>query len=369
MLKIGELAQLCGVDVQTLRYYDKLGILTADRVDSDSGYRYYRPEREKDFRLIAELKELGFSLKEIKIFLSATEEEQKALYAKRRRALEEQILRGKERLRRIDCSSAEPKEEGVPLSFFGVPFEDDPEVIGRWAFCGILPEGADFKGEATLLPKDILLKELFLLPGGGHVWNYFWTRGTLYFLFEGEGVCLPNEYRTFSHHGEHYMAIRWQVDHHINGRIPPETRIYRQLDRRTYTEKQTFLYKDEVDLPFLPDPAAVGAWEAFDRIDTPDAFSATPHSKDASRLFFREIAFSDRGVCYKLIRNSLGGTRLFYTYTKGLVLDKERSFAETYEIRTLGGEDYLILAHKSGDYAYLGKVFCYYVFKRKKETL
>lgn len=369
MLKIGELAQLCGVDVQTLRYYDKLGILSPDRVDSDSGYRYYSPEKEKDFRLITELKELGFSLKEIKTFLCSSEEEQKALYAKRRQALKEQIRRGKENLRRIDHSCATPTERTVPFHFFGTPFENDPAVIGKWAFCGVLPEGADFTGEAALLPKDIPLKELFFLPGGAHVWNYFWTRGILFVLFEREGICLSNEYRVFSYHGEEYMAIRWQADHHMNSEIPSETRIYRQIDRRVYTEKQTFRYKDEVDLPFVPDPDVVGVWEAFDRIESPDALSATPHVKETSQLFFREIAFSDRGACYKLIPNSSGGARLFYSYTDGLVLDREMSFAEPYEIRTLYGEDYLILSHKSGDYAYLGKVFCYYVFKRKKEEL
>lgn len=44
MIKIGELAKICRVSVQTLRYYDKIGLLCADRVDTDSGYRYYAPE-------------------------------------------------------------------------------------------------------------------------------------------------------------------------------------------------------------------------------------------------------------------------------------------------------------------------------------
>ena len=32
------------------------------------------------------------------------------------------------------------------------------------------------------------------------------------------------------------------------------------------------------------------------------------------------------------------------------------------------GKEYLILEHKSGDYLYLGKVFCYYVFKKEKQN-
>lgn len=369
MLKIGELARLCGVDVQTLRYYDKMGILCADRVDSDSGYRYYSPEKEKDFRLITELKELGFSLKEIKTFLSATTEEQKALYAERRLALEEHIRNEKEKLRRIDRSCAPLVPPTVPFHFFGIPFENDPAVIGKWEFCGILPEEDDFSEEAKLLPKEVPLKEIYFLPGGGHVWNYFWTRGTLFLLSEAEGACIPNEYRTFSHHGEVYMALLWQTEACLDPSRPRETRIYRRINQIKYTEKQTFRYKDEVDLPFLSDPAVVGVWEVFDRIADPDELSVPPRVKERSQLFFSEIAFSDRGACYKLIPNTSGGARVFFNYTKGLVLDRERGFAEPYEIRTVDGEDYLILAHKSGDYAYLGRVFCYYVFRRKKEAL
>ena len=367
MLKIGELAQICGVDVQTLRYYDKLGILTPNHVDEDSGYRYYLPSKEKDFRLISELKELGFSLKEIKTFLSATEEEQKALYAKRRRALQEQIQNGEEKLRRIENSFDLPTTQAAPFSFFGTTFENDPSVVGKWEFCGVLPEHADFTDECILLPKEIPLKELFFLPGGGHVWNYFWTKGTLFFLLSPANICIPNEYRFATLSDKRYLLLHWYVDRYCDEAAPIEIRVYRQLDSRTYTEKQTFRYIDEVELPFVADSHVVGAWEVFDLIESPKDFSVSPCKKDKTAFLFREIAFSERGMCYKLFSGSAGGTPKFFSYTKGLVLDREMSFAEPYEIITQNGEDYLILAHKSGDYAYLGEVFCYYVFRRKKE--
>lgn len=41
MLSIGTMAALCGTSVQTLRLYDKKGLLPAARIDPDSGYRYY----------------------------------------------------------------------------------------------------------------------------------------------------------------------------------------------------------------------------------------------------------------------------------------------------------------------------------------
>ena len=43
--------------------------------------------------------------------------------------------------------------------------------------------------------------------------------------------------------------------------------------------------------------------------------------------------------------------------------------AEHYEIQIQNGADYLILEHKSGDYSYLGKIYSYYVFRRKSRWI
>jgi DNA-binding transcriptional MerR regulator len=41
MLKIGEFAWLAQVTVETLRHYDRLGLLKPDHLDRFTGYRYY----------------------------------------------------------------------------------------------------------------------------------------------------------------------------------------------------------------------------------------------------------------------------------------------------------------------------------------
>ena len=41
MIKIGDLAKICNVSTQTLRYYDAEGVLKPDITDSSSGYRFY----------------------------------------------------------------------------------------------------------------------------------------------------------------------------------------------------------------------------------------------------------------------------------------------------------------------------------------
>lgn len=38
---IGQVSKMCSISVQTLRYYDKVGILVPDYKDDGTGYRYY----------------------------------------------------------------------------------------------------------------------------------------------------------------------------------------------------------------------------------------------------------------------------------------------------------------------------------------
>ncbi len=68
LLQIGELAEKCGVSVQTIRYYSKIGLLKPDYIDEQTNYRYYSPD--KSFLIVNTLllKSAGFKLSEIKEF-------------------------------------------------------------------------------------------------------------------------------------------------------------------------------------------------------------------------------------------------------------------------------------------------------------
>jgi MerR family mercuric resistance operon transcriptional regulator len=68
-LTIGQVAREAGVNIQTIRYYERRGLLP-EPPRGDSGYRYYGEEAVKHIRFIRNAKELGFSLKEIGELLS-----------------------------------------------------------------------------------------------------------------------------------------------------------------------------------------------------------------------------------------------------------------------------------------------------------
>ena len=67
--QIGEVSKLCNISIKTLRYYDEIELLIPEKIDSNSGYRYYSNEQLTLVIVIKHFKEAGFSLKEIKQLL------------------------------------------------------------------------------------------------------------------------------------------------------------------------------------------------------------------------------------------------------------------------------------------------------------
>ena len=70
-LTIGQMAQLNHISEQTLRLYDKEGLLKAQEVDLKSGYRYYHILQSARLDLIQNLKMYGLTLKQIKDILDS----------------------------------------------------------------------------------------------------------------------------------------------------------------------------------------------------------------------------------------------------------------------------------------------------------
>jgi Hg(II)-responsive transcriptional regulator len=68
LLRIGEVAGRASVNVQTLRFYERRGLL-ADPPRRASGYREYPVESVRRVRFIKRAQELGFTLAEVKELL------------------------------------------------------------------------------------------------------------------------------------------------------------------------------------------------------------------------------------------------------------------------------------------------------------
>jgi MerR family transcriptional regulator, copper efflux regulator len=63
-LTIGKIAKAAGLGVETVRFYERQGLI-AEPGRSGSGYRQYRPETVRRLQFIVRAKALGFTLQEI----------------------------------------------------------------------------------------------------------------------------------------------------------------------------------------------------------------------------------------------------------------------------------------------------------------
>lgn len=68
-LTIGKLGKLAGVGVETIRFYEREGLLPVP-TRKQSGYRIYAPDAVRRLAFIRQAKNLGFELKEIAQLLS-----------------------------------------------------------------------------------------------------------------------------------------------------------------------------------------------------------------------------------------------------------------------------------------------------------
>ena len=68
-MTVGELARQAGVNAQTVRYYEREGLLPEPHRWPDSGYRDFDDEAVQRLRFIRSAKDLGFTLREIKDLL------------------------------------------------------------------------------------------------------------------------------------------------------------------------------------------------------------------------------------------------------------------------------------------------------------
>lgn len=113
-MHIKEFAELTGVSVRTLHYYDEIGLLKPAFVDVQNGYRDYD---EKSLERMAEIlfyRELDFSLKSILEILSSPNYDKVAAIRKQK----ELLMLKKRRLERL-ISALDKAEKGeIPMNTF-----------------------------------------------------------------------------------------------------------------------------------------------------------------------------------------------------------------------------------------------------------
>lgn len=127
-LQIKEFAELTGVSVRTLHYYDEIGLLKPSFVDEQNGYRFYNEASLERMQEILFYRELDFPLKSIaEILASPNYDKQKALAEQKRL-----LMLKKERLAQMPAVEQTPEETAKsPVNAPCAPTEPYPEPVPR----------------------------------------------------------------------------------------------------------------------------------------------------------------------------------------------------------------------------------------------
>jgi len=122
--------------------------------------------------------------------------------------------------------------------------------------------------------------------------------------------------------------------------------------------------KDKTDYPFVNDTSVIGLWESVDLLDQPGQFvPGKNHSEDP--LFLKQLVFyKDGGMLMAVNKGNAKLSPTQYTWTKGMVLDKQAKTNSKYDIKEINGTTYMFFEWKCGDYTYFHMEPPYFVLKK-----
>jgi MerR family transcriptional regulator, copper efflux regulator len=103
-LTIGEVARQAGVGVETIRFYERRGLIQQPTKPRERGFRVYAPDQIKRIKFIRQAQQIGFSLREIEELLSLRADPRADCSDVRTQAVAklEEVSRKIEQLRRIE---------------------------------------------------------------------------------------------------------------------------------------------------------------------------------------------------------------------------------------------------------------------------
>lgn len=243
------------------------------------------------------------------------------------------------------------------------PFTDDPEACGKWEIIDIVPTREHFVyGKPKCSHPGWWLHELYFIDGGKPYWVVDgWTKGVLFINGPKPNTRYINRY-TIENADGHTLLFLGMNDSY-RGFSTPEVWVYEKADDRHYASKEEFKRCDNIDYPFVNDENVLGKWKVRDFVIHKEDFDPDKQNWKREGLFVLGAEFRENGVYISTAQN--GTNSVTSVWTKGLVLNRREKTASAYEIKTIGGTEYLFREWKPGDYSFGGGRVYFYVFTRE----
>ena len=142
---ISDFARLGQVSVRMLRHYDALGLLVPDHVEPASGYRSYSPEQLHLLNRLVALKDLGFTLDQVRSLLAdpVGADELRGMLRLRRAELEEEARAVGTRLAAVESRLRMIEKENTMSPDYVVKTLPSVRLVGRRAVVERSGSGAE----------------------------------------------------------------------------------------------------------------------------------------------------------------------------------------------------------------------------------
>ena len=335
MLKIGDFAQKFGVSIKTVRYYESVGLIVPGYIDLYTGYRYFNENNVQRMEEILALKDLGFSLTEIKNFkVSEVQEKIKDYKIK--------VINIQKQINQLQEISLKGKEVLKMKRFI-----NDERVIGKWDLVGIASNIEEAKAN-KFIQDDYQIKQLYLLPKGKQYWVISWPKDIIFINGRENHYQIDNDIM--------YLFVKGNEENEI------KIAIYKKIDDKEYTIEDIKV-KDNTDIDYIEDKNLVGFWQTVDFITNKNSFNPEKIQANSTNLPLSKVTFTPNGEVYINYRYNKDIKRAKYTkdYIINFCLSDTLS---KYFYQIIDNKKYLIIEWKSGDYVYGRMINGYYVLEK-----
>lgn len=149
MYKIGEFSKITNLSIKALRYYDKEGILNPAKREDENSYRLYGDENFKKASLIKKLRDLQFSISEIKDVLLICQDDYDLSFIleQKKEIIEKEIYLKQELINKIEASINHSVKEKIIMNYEIQIKEIDEVKVAAIRYQGQYDECGEYMGK------------------------------------------------------------------------------------------------------------------------------------------------------------------------------------------------------------------------------
>ncbi len=155
MFRIGDFAKIARVSVKTLHHYDEIGLFKPEQVHATTSYRYYTIDQLPRLNRILALKDLGFTLNQIRSMLNEnlSSAEIRGMLRLKEAELANAIQEEQERLERVKVRLRQIEREDLPRDYDILVKPVEPQTIASTR--GIIPITNDLYQQCRELAFEV----------------------------------------------------------------------------------------------------------------------------------------------------------------------------------------------------------------------